>query len=844
MPEPSISVRIYRRLLRLYPAAFREEYGEQMEQDLAEELAEASGPAARTWLWMRLIFDVASSLPAQVAREAASDARHALRQWGARPWHTAFLIAALALGIGAATGVFSVVNALLLRSLPFADADRLAALESFQPPHDTAAQFDEWRTRSEYLADAALYEDFDFNIGQERMIRAHVARTSANFFELLGARPALGRIYTAGDADCAVISYGLWQQLFGGSERALGASLHVDDARVTVIGVAPPDFEFPNKASVWRVNNYSRGNNGWSTIARLKSGVSWEQARAAFAVEAPRLWPLRYNPADPHVARMVALRDRLAGPVKQASLLLLAAVGIILLIACANVANVMLARTADRGQEFAIRSALGATRARIVQQLLTECLLLAVVSAVAGVVAAGWITRVAARLHPGALASQTYTLLDWRVLLFCVATALGSTVLFGLLPSLAAGRAHAFAARGSGGLGRSRWIREGLVLLQVALTVVLLSGSISVGQAFGRLMQTDRGFDTRNPVTVSVSIQGTRNAIKGNELAYFNEALARIRRIPGVEAASATEFLPLTATGFVGGPFGLDGQRPPGSASMMPIFADYFRAMGAPVLHGREFTEADIRGGAEVAIVNEAFARQFTEPSQVVGRMLTIGRRSWKIVGVVKPMDYMTEWLVGEGDHGGPQVFVPSRNPGPFMTTFVARVSGTPAKFVAPIRAAVQSVDPAVPVDSARTMSDRLDAAFARPRFYRTAMLFFASFAVLLAVIGIHGVVSYSITRRTHEMGVRLAIGSTPGRLRRMLLREASGAVAAGLLAGMALSLVSSRILGSLFEGAGSTNAWTWIASGTLILATAIASIRVATRRIARLDVMEILRVE
>src|SRR5580692_7398939 len=317
------------------------------------------------------------------------DLKYTLRHWAARPWHTAFGIAALAIGIGANTGVFSVVNTLLLRSLPFREPDRLALLHEFFPPHDSAKEFHDWRQNSAYLADAALFEENDVNLGGMRVgSRAHVAQTSWNFFSVLGTQPVLGSGF-ASDEDVdgtgwglpgrnavAVIGYGLWQRLFGGDPKVLGATIRIDGIPLTVVGVAPPGFDYPGKAVLWKPAAFSPGNNGWGTIARLKPDVSWPQARAAFAVEAEHLSPNRGR-VDNFSPRpsMSSLQDGLAGPVKNASVMFMGAVVLVLLIACTNVANLLLARTTDRVAELSIRSALGASRARLMRQLLTECLL-------------------------------------------------------------------------------------------------------------------------------------------------------------------------------------------------------------------------------------------------------------------------------------------------------------------------------------------------------------------------------------------------------------------------------------------------------------------------------------
>jgi predicted permease len=853
MPDEPFSLRLYRWLLKLYPAGFRENYAEPLEREFRDELNESAGAAALSILWIRLITDLAISVPSQFAGEVAQDARHALRLWTRRPWHTGFAILALAIGIGANTGVFSVVNALLLRSLPFHDPERLAYLRWFFEPHDSAKQFHEWRSQSTYLADAALVEQLDVNLGGAgEWRRAHVAQASWNFFSVLGTQPVVGRAFAPGDdVDAAgwgspgrnavaVIGYGLWQELFGGDPKALGATIRVDGNPLTVIGVAPPGFDYPGKAVLWKPAAFSPGNNGWETIARLKPGISWQQARAAFAIEAERFWPNR-SPAQRinYPSTITGLRDELAGPARKGSLVLMACVVLILLIACTNVASLLMARTADRATELSIRSALGASRARISQQLLTECVLLSLAASIAGIVIAFWTTSIASKLQPAPLASQAYSILDGRVLAFAIAASILSGLLFGVLPSLHASRVHTFGTRGSAGNRGSRLIREALVAAQVMLTIVLLAASISVGRAFVKLMSIDRGFDRSGLVTVNVALDGTIHQTDERRLGYFQEALVRIRRLPGVRSASATEFLPIYATGFIGGPFGMDG-RPANENSMrVPVFPDYFRTMGGRILRGREFTEAELRTGASVAVVNERFATEFGPPADAVGRQVTIGTDPpCRIIGVVKGMDYMTD---GANSN---QIFVPAQSPGGFFSTFVARVNGRAEDRLAMIRDTIQSVDPQVPVFGVKTMEQRMADAFARPQFYKTAVLCFAAFALILAIIGIYGIMAYSIAQRLHEMGVRMALGTTPARLRVSLLWQGLMPIAAGAIPGIAVAVLSGRLLESLVDGAKSVNATTYAGSVLFIALTAAIAIWVATRPIARLDIAEILRAE
>jgi len=840
-------LRLYRLLLNCYPVAFREEYAAPMEQQFRDELAEAPSRPAVVWLSVRLLSDLAMSIPAQFAKEIWRDSSHGLRMWRKRPWQTGFAVVALAIAIGANTAVFSVVNALLLRSLPFQNPQQLAALVRFSPPHDSANQFDAWRTHSNYLTDAAIFEQGDFNIGGvDHLMRAHIAQTSSNFFSLLGVQPFVGRSFKSADHGVVLLSYGLWQELFGGSERVLGLPIQVDGKTLTIIGVLPPEFEYPGQTVLWKLADYSHGNNGWSTIGRLKSDLNWTQAGQALTADVHALYPNLKLRAD-WIPTIIPLRDQLAGHVKVASLLLMAGVMLILLIACANLSNLMMARTADRQQELSIRSALGASRARLIQQLLTECLLLSFISAALAIIVAFWATSVATKIQPAAMASQTYELLDFRVLVFMIGVTAFSAMLFGILPALSVNAVHSFATRGSGQLRNSRLVRELLVAMQITLTVVLLTASVSVVRAFSHVLHMDHGFKTDGLITAGVSLEGTTHSSRTQQLAYFEEALVRLRRLPGVRYASATQFLPLDATGFLGGPYAVDGHpSKPGTATdFIPIMSDYFAATNGNIIYGRDFTPAEVHQDANVAIVNDAFAKLSLGTPDVIGHMVTDSdNRTRKIIGVVKNVDFMENWLSDTFDINPPDLFIPENSPGGFPSIFVVRVDGQPESRLALIRDTLQALDRAVPVYGAKTMQQRMDEALTRPKLYRTAVLFLAGFALLLSVIGIYAVVSYAVAQRTHEMGIRLALGTTPGRLRQRFLGQGLISVILGSLCGITGAVLVSRLLGSLIEGAGSFDSTMYATALLFICLIASISIWIATHGIGKMDVMEILRAD
>jgi putative ABC transport system permease protein len=784
------------------------------------------------------------------------DLRYAFRTLRKSPGFTIVAVLTLALGIGANTAVFSAVNTLLLHSLPFHEAERLAVLQNFFPPHDSATQFHDWQQQSTYLADAALFEDLDVNVGgTSGLTRVHVAQASSNFFTVLGTQPVLGRGFASGDEvdapgwglpgrnAVAVIGYGLWQQLFGGDSKALGATIHVDGNMLTIIGIAPPGFDYPAHSALWKPAAFSPGNNGWVTIARLKTGISWAQARAAFAVEAEQLSPKPANVESSDVRpRITSLQEGLLGPVKDASLILMGAVAVVLLIACTNIAGLLTARTADRVAEMRIRSALGASRTRLTRQLLTECLLLSFFSAVAGLFVAYWTIPLAAKVEPPPLGVQSYSILDEHVVVFTLIVSVIAPLVFGLLPALYAVQIRDFGAWRPSTTRVSRLIRKTPLVAQVMLTMALLSASVLVGRAFANLMKIDRGYDVEGIVSVSVSLDGTTYQSGERQVPYFEEVLDRIRSLPGVRSASATEFLPLYATGFVGGPFGIDGHPANHNSIMVPVFSDYFRTMGGQILYGREFNDSEVRSRARVAVVNEPLAAAFGAPADIVGRQLTAeDTPPWKIVGVVKGIEYETDPTIVKPF----QVFVPPTKPGIFPpATFVARVDGPAEYHLAAIRDAVRSVDPKVPVFGVKTMKQRLDEMFARPEFYRATVWVFAGFTLLLIVIGIYGLLAYTVARRTKEIGIRMALGATQSKVGRMVVGEALLMVCAGVAGGVPLSFWIKRLAAGLMGGSAGSIA-TPIAFGALaIFAVTLLAAYFPARSSMRVDPIVALRHE
>jgi predicted permease len=843
------SLRLYRLLLKLYPAAFRERYEVPLERQFKDDLADVRGARAAARFWLATLADFARSMPPQLGREVLQDSRHAVRLWRRRPLAATFSVAVLTIAIGANTGVFSVVNALLLRSLPYQDPDRLAVLSNYGLPIDDS--FHEARGQTAYLADAAIYDTLDVNLeGVHQAARVVLAETSWNFFSVLGVRVAGGRSFvdgedTPGRNAVAVIGHGIWQRLYGGDPRAIGSTIRVNGVPLTIVGVAPAGFDFPEKAELWAPTTFEYRHvpkTGsvifWTTIGRLKPSLSWAQARQAFEAEARVKYPESRSEHERNRPRLIPLQAQLAGPIRNASLILMGGVGLLLLLACANVANLLLARTAARSSELAIRTALGASRARLAQQLLTETLLMSVVATAAGLVVARWTAGIVSLVQPAALAAQAYDVLDWRVLAFAVALSIVTGLVFGVSPALYASRgALTVQNRTATAEARHSRMRGVLIAAQIAVTVVLLPGSVALGRAFLTMLRVDNGYQVQSMVTMTVSLAGTAHQGEGAWL-FLHDVLGRVRQVPGVIAASGTESLPLNVIGFRAGTFGVDNHGSAPLATVVDVAPGFFATIGGRLVAGREFTEADLSPGEPIAIVNDVFARNFGDPAALVGRRLTssTSKNPPRIVGVVKALKY------GPGGQPSPQVYRPSR--GPRELTIVARVAGAAADRIAAVRDAAQSVDPKTPVFNVRTMEERMDTALAQPRFYTLTVMFFGGLGLILAVTGVYGVVSYSVLQRTREMGIRLALGTTPGRLRRGLLQNTLLIVGVGALAGVAGAIALGRFLQALVYGAeGATVSGSTAAVAVTALVSA-AAVWTATRRVARLDISDVLRAE
>jgi putative ABC transport system permease protein len=801
------------------------------------------------------------------------DLRFGARTLARNPGFACVAILTLALGVGANAAIFSVVNAVLLRPLPWSEPDRAIMIWSrwtaFEKTWVSEGEVNDYRKESRTLGDIGAWDDGQVNLtGDGEPERVSAGTVTANLFSVLGATPIKGRVFTPQEdvpngPKVAIVGYGLWQRRYGGDPSMVGRTIQINGAPHEVVGIMPSDFvlptDFQNPApsvlwtpSGWDGAATDHGNHGLYAAARLKPGVTVAQARDDLHTLAQN-WTRRglYPPQMQFDAIALSLRDEVVGSVRRTIWLLFGAVGFLLLIACANVANLLLARAEARQREMAVRTALGAGAARVVRQLLTESLVLAAISAAAGL-ALAWIgVRLLAWWNPSSVPRVAGTSVDWRVLLFTAGVALVTTVIFSVAPAARLLRADLTEAMKEGGGnattggGRTRF-RNGLVVAEMALAVVLLVGAGLMLRTLWSLQRIDLGFNPSGVLTMRLSLPEASYATPEQVVGFYSRLVDRITAIPGVTAAGAARSLPL---GSQIGDFGLrvDGYAPPpgtnAKGDWQIVTAGYMQAIGEQVLRGRGIEPTDTSDSQMVGLINEEMARRYWSGRDPIGGRFAIGNRPdrpWvTVVGIVKDVRHngITS-IVKE------KFYIPHsqwhRSLGNVNSirsmTLVVRAQGNPAALTSPVRNTIRQADPNLPVADVRTMDDVVGGAMSTPRFTSILLSIFAALALTLSAVGIYGVLSYVVSRRTREIGIRVAIGAGRPQVLKMVLGSGVSLALTGIAAGLALAFGVTRLLRGLLHGVTAADPATFAAVAVLLTAVAALASGVPAWRASRVD--------
>ena len=795
------------------------------------------------------------------------DLRYGVRMLRGKPGFTLVAVITLALGIGANTALFSVVNAVLLRSLPYKEPARLMTVwEAFlnapgvQNPV-APSNFIDWRDQNTSFEDMVAYSTGDASLteagGPEKAIALY---TSDNFLNLLGVDPLLGRAFEQGEITqpgemkVIVISHALWQRQFGGDTGVLGKEVKIDGNPVTIIGVMPPSFQFPSSSiDLWVPTMMSppvagtRQAHYLSVLGRLKSGVTEQQAQADLEAIAARLRE-QYPDSNRYIgATVISLHEHMVGDIRWPLLILLAATGFVLLISCANVANLLLARAGARYKEVAVRLALGAGRWRIIRQLLTESVLLSLLGGTAGLTLALWGVPFLISLTPANIAQAKAASVDSKVLIFTLAVSLLTAIIFGLVPALQATKLNLNEAlkegsREGGGGGRS-WVRNTLVIAEISIALVLLSGGGLLIRSFARLSNVNPGFRTDHLLTFEVSPPYSKYADTGQRAAFYDELLQRVEGLPGVEAAGVVTSLPIKDD--LGHMTYITEQ--PGAAKVVPALprassASYFRALGMPIVAGREFDAKDLPASTGVAIINEAMAQASWPGEDPIGKRMKMGveTQPWlTVVGVVKNI------RVRLGMTPTPQVYLPyTQSPAFGPRDLVLRTRMEPESLSAAVRREVWAIDKDQPVADIKTMEQLLSASIERPRFNTLLFAIFSALALALAGVGIYGVMSYTITQSTHEIGIRMALGARPRDVLKLTMSKGLRLTVTGVVIGLFAAFALTRVMSSLLFGVSATDPLTFVLIALLLTGVALLACYVPARRATKIDPMVALRYE
>jgi putative ABC transport system permease protein len=798
------------------------------------------------------------------------DVRHALRMLARTPAFSLIAILTFAVGIGANTAVFSVVNGVLLRPLPYPDSDRITMVwvdnrrEKIKEDITSYPNYRDWRDQNSSYAQLAGYSNAAFALtGAGEPERLLGAETTANFFDVLGVKPMMGRLYTVenetpGKDAVAVIAFGLWQRRFGGTSDVIGKKITLNNQPYEVIGVMPPELRWPETADIWaplapdEQLRESRGSFWMPVIGRLKPGVSVQAAQTDMAGISTRL-EKAYPANSGYGANVVGLRDQIVGRVDLVLKVLMGAVGFVLLIACANLANLMLGRTAARRRELAIRTALGAGRGRLIRQIVTESLVLALIGGAAGVALAWWATTSFVAIAGDTMPAMARITVDARVLAFAFGIATLAALLAGLLPALHASRAAVGNALREGGRQGgpvvSRRTRNILVGAEVALALVLLTGAGLLLRTLWGMQHVERGFRADRIGMATVSLPGSQYRTPDEVRAFYGRFIERVRAVPGVESAALTSgiLIPLLANSstfaFEGKPLPPPDQRP--EYPTEAVSPGFFETIGARMAAGREFTEQDNERAPLAAIVNETLAKAIWPGEDPIGRRLKPGDGNdtnpwYTVVGVVKDLrraDDVKRSIRGE-------IYRSTLQRAPRTEILVYRASSDPALLIPTIRRELTSLDPQLPLFRVTTLNRQIAGTLDQPRFQATVLAGFAVIALLLATIGIYGVTSHAVSQRTQEVGIRMAMGAGRSDVRRLILRQHVTPALIGVVIGLAGALALSRFLTSLLYGVRAIDPLTYGLVALSLIVVAVAACWMPAQRAMRVDPLVALRAD
>ena len=874
---------IYRVLLFAFPADVRREYGDDMARMFAKQVQEAKRTQrGMGLLWLRAIADALVEGTRErfgglapphfrwrsYMRAFVQDVRYAVRLLVRQPGVTFIAVLTLALGIGANTAIFSAVNAILLRPLPYPDPDRVMTVWEKRPAEGvldnvvSPADFVDWaRMNTTFESMAAMTASAVDLTGDGEPVRLDAGVVTPAFFSALGVPPVLGRAFRpeegfVGKNRVVVLTHRLWTSRFGSDRAVIGRSLTLNGSPFEVVGVLPPSFEFPDESlDLWIAmpleggpQPLARASHQFTVYGRLKPGVSLEQARADMD-RVGQLLSQQYPEANRnHTTWVIPFEERLKGPVKSSLLLLLGAVAFVLLIGCVNVANILLARAAGRRREMAVRSAVGAGRWRLAGQMLTESLVLATAGGMVGLLVAWWAIAALKQLAPGGVPvlGLAHLRLEPRVLAFTAGVSLLTGLVFGILPAWQLASQDVNGSLKDGGRspgGVRRQLRVALVVSEVALASLLLVAAGLTLRSFQTVLNQPAGFRPDGALTVPVNLRPVRYRSPEAFLGAFDALEQRFAAMPGVRAVGATNMLPLSgADGRQG--VTIEGRDPtpdaPTRAHQRIATPNYFRAIGITMLAGRTFTDSDTATSPRVAIVNDTMARRYWPGTSPIGRRLKFNGASddWmEVVGVI-----------GDVKHWGldvpvnPEMYRPLRQAVTSTMTFVIATDGDPAALAGPAREQVRAVDPNVPMDDLESMRDVTAESVATRRAGMLLIAVFGALALILAAAGIHGVMSHLVALRSAEIGVRMTLGASPARMMRLILREGALQTIAGLAIGLTGGVLLMRAFRTILYGVEPADPVTLIIVAVALLVTALAACAIPARRAMRVDPIAALR--